>query len=318
MATDQSGFCISAKFGDFDEFSDAIREWDLDFRQLDAGESPAELTQLGTADIILTHARLNRVYDQRGGAPAGMRTFALLDHDVSGINWCCQDASINTLCSFDSSGSFEAVTGDDFKVFTFSLPSEKILQIAHQLGMKQSDIIKPHDNIQQLPNDIAQQLRAMAQLLKQSAASNPAYLYNENFLNDLENNLSSLLVEALATSNAPSHRLPLNARKQALKKAVEYIDTSMENAINMNDLCQVANTSKRTLQYAFREHYGVSPKRYILNVRMNKVKNALVKANPEVTTITEIAGKHGFWHMGQFAREYKQLFGKNPSESLRT
>jgi AraC family transcriptional regulator, ethanolamine operon transcriptional activator len=33
--------------------------------------------------------------------------------------------------------------------------------------------------------------------------------------------------------------------------------------------------------------------------------------------VQRIASHWGFWHAGQFAHDYKQLFGENPSDTLR-
>ncbi|WP_338353092.1 hypothetical protein [Thalassolituus oleivorans] len=30
-----------------------------------------------------------------------------------------------------------------------------------------------------------------------------------------------------------------------------------------------------------------------------------------------VAANWGFWHPGQFAKDYKQLFGENPSETVK-
>ena len=33
--------------------------------------------------------------------------------------------------------------------------------------------------------------------------------------------------------------------------------------------------------------------------------------------ISTVAGQYGFWHMGQFAADYKRIVGEFPSETLR-
>lgn len=320
MKTQSTAHCVSSKFADFEEFAEAIREWDLDFRQLDTGNSPAELTQLACGDVLLTHADFNRIYHQRGGTPTNMRTFAFFDSEVKRLEWCGHDVVVNnTLCMFDNSGSFEAVTQPDFKVFTISLPEEKLVQIAQRLGLHDPhEIFKSSETVMQLPSSIACELYALMKQLKQAGVSGQEYLETDGFENDLDNTMPCLLVEAIARNYNSSTRPLLSNRKTALKKANEYIDASLCSNINMDELCDASDTSQRTLEYAFKEQYGLTPKRYILYARLNQVNKELLRANPKETTITMIAGKYGFWHMGQFSRDYRRLFGVNPSESLRT
>lgn len=77
----------------------------------------------------------------------------------------------------------------------------------------------------------------------------------------------------------------------------------------------MAHVSERTLVYAFSERYGQSPKTFITH-RLNQVRKALRQAVSDTARIGEIAGRHGFWHMSQFAADYKRLFRELPSETL--
>jgi len=79
---------------------------------------------------------------------------------------------------------------------------------------------------------------------------------------------------------------------------------------------RITGVSERTLQYVFIEQFGISPKRYVMNVRLNAVRKALLRAVPEKVTVSDIAHRFGFWHMSQFAADFRRLFGKLPSETL--
>jgi len=137
MSSDQIlRYAVTRHFSDFEELADNVRAWDLDFRQLDAGESPAELTQIGFDKIQLTSAHFNRRYDQRGGAPSGTRTFGLLEEGVTGVTWCGRQVTDHTLLMFDASGSFDAVSQPGFKVFTFAVPVETLTNNAEALGVQ--------------------------------------------------------------------------------------------------------------------------------------------------------------------------------------
>lgn len=69
------------------------------------------------------------------------------------------------------------------------------------------------------------------------------------------------------------------------------------------------------MRYAFRELFGVSPKRYLQAVRLNGVRRDLLAATPEAK-IADVANRWGFWHLGQFAADYRRQFDELPSETL--
>ena len=66
----------------------------------------------------------------------------------------------------------------------------------------------------------------------------------------------------------------------------------------------------------FLKRIGITPKKYIKFLRMARVHHGL--KNFEVqgcASIIELAGMHGFWHMGQFAADYRKIYGELPSET---
>lgn len=310
-------YAITKHFSDFDELAANVRAWDLDFRQLDAGESPAEMTQIGYANIQLSHARFNRRYDQRGGTPSGTQTFALLDEGVMGVTWCGRQVTDKTLLMFDGSGSFDAVSQPGFKVFTFAVPMETLAKNAEAYGVQHPErALSYSDNTLELTPSTARTLRQHMCHLKSVATLDPTVLYQSDFIYELECALPGHLMETIAVSKETPKRPELRTRHLALKKVVDFINESPEIVITVNDLCQITGVSERTLQYAFKEHFGLSPKRYLINVRLNAVRKALIRARPGEITITDIAHRFGFWHMSQFAADYRRLFGTLPSETL--
>jgi AraC family ethanolamine operon transcriptional activator len=110
---------------------------------------------------------------------------------------------------------------------------------------------------------------------------------------------------------------PFRKRDLALMKAERFIVESGVSVITIPELCMVANVSERTLEYAFRERYGLTPKAYTLIHRMNNIHKYLRRADPQNTLISEIARQYGFWHMGKFSADYKKIFGELPSETLK-
>lgn len=101
-----------------------------------------------------------------------------------------------------------------------------------------------------------------------------------------------------------------------VKKAEEYMVHYLHNPVKISEVCRMTNTSERVLEYAFNKIYGLSPKRFLTILRLNKARNLLMDASAYEGNVTSIAMSCGFRHMGRFSAEYKAMFGELPSQTL--
>lgn len=124
------------------------------------------------------------------------------------------------------------------------------------------------------------------------------------------------LLLTLAEAENISIKLSEHQRFMALKQAEQYMMTHLYDNLHSKDICQVANVSQRTLEYIFRDYYGVTPKAYLKRLRLNQVHKRLKQADSQYIEIAAIAHEFGFSHLGQFAQDYKLLFGELPSETI--
>ncbi len=51
--------------------------------------------------------------------------------------------------------------------------------------------------------------------------------------------------------------------------------------------------------------------------RLETVRGQLLTARDEGKTVTVIAMEYGFFHLSQFAADYRKMFGETPSETRR-
>jgi AraC family ethanolamine operon transcriptional activator len=76
--------------------------------------------------------------------------------------------------------------------------------------------------------------------------------------------------------------------------------------------------SERSLQVTFREELHTTPSASFKRLRLEAVRDALLRLDPEGTTVTEVAvDVGGFFNLGRMAREYHEMFGEHPSDTLR-
>ncbi|RCW96997.1 helix-turn-helix domain-containing protein [Marinomonas foliarum] len=104
-------------------------------------------------------------------------------------------------------------------------------------------------------------------------------------------------------------------RKSVVDNARLFLDQLLDEPVTVTQLCEVTNVSRRTLQYSFESILGVSPIQYLRISRLNGVRRSLVQAQ-HGQAVSDIAAQWGFWHLSQFAKDYKQLFGETPSKTL--
>ena len=125
-------------------------------------------------------------------------------------------------------------------------------------------------------------------------------------------NLASKMDEVLKKQGKPAEF----AKYYPWKNAEEYMRLHLHNSVRISQICQMANTSERVLEYAFNKIYGLSPKRYLTILRLNKARKLLKNVNGSEANVTSVAMSCGFRHMGRFSAEYKNMFGELPSRTL--
>ena len=315
-----SNYALARKrFDDFEEFATAIRAWDLDFRQLDRGRSSPEFTQVMGPDMHFTYARFDRHYHQQGSTPAGMRTFALLEDTVSGVHWFGREVTSSSLVCFPASRELEAVSRPDFNVYTISVSKDLLAETVLTIGLSDLDkTIRKEDRVVNCDPTLLQAIRRKLREILDYSLHNSLSINHPDVKHILETELPALILEALTVSLDVNNFKPVQWKKQqAIKKAHEYLREFDNDSISISALCQFANVSLRTLEYAFKEYYGVTPKNYLTAMRLSSVRKELRKNHSQSTSITDIANQWDFWHMGQFAADYKRLFGELPSETVK-
>jgi AraC family ethanolamine operon transcriptional activator len=128
---------------------------------------------------------------------------------------------------------------------------------------------------------------------------------------DIELPTEVLRLWGAGTGKPESNR---NHRALALERALQNIAEQPRAAMSVAELCERSACSLSTLERAFREYFGVSPKQYLTAQRLSGVRSSLL--NPDNSrNISDVAAAWGFWHMSKFACDYKRMFGELPSRT---
>ena len=108
------------------------------------------------------------------------------------------------------------------------------------------------------------------------------------------------------------------SRPRHVKLAIDYIEADPGRAITVRDLARTAGVSVRSLQEGFQRHTGMSPMTYLRRLRLAKAHEDLRNPDSVGRTVTEVAHRWGFLHVGRFAAAYRAQYGNPPSRTRRT
>ena len=116
--------------------------------------------------------------------------------------------------------------------------------------------------------------------------------------------LISHLIKNYATSNIKEK--PKNCN---LKEAIEYINDNFNENISLENLAKISKLSKYHFLKSFKEKTGLTPHRYIINLRL-ELAISLIKQN---TPLSIVAYECGFSDQSHFIKTFKKVYGLTPS-----
>jgi AraC family ethanolamine operon transcriptional activator len=107
-----------------------------------------------------------------------------------------------------------------------------------------------------------------------------------------------------------------SARERIVHQAWDIVEADEDGCVTVADLCLKLGVPIRSLDEAFQSCLGMTPKRFILGLRLNNVRRRLTHPRDD-TTVSDAATLFGFFHFGHFSGQYRRLFGEAPSQTLR-
>ena len=133
---------------------------------------------------------------------------------------------------------------------------------------------------------------------------------------EIEDSLWALLLSATQRGHHAGTRQRTGGYSTHVKSAEEYILGHLDATLRVVDIATAVGVSVPTLNRAFRKCHGMGPKAFVKQRRLERVRSELLRADARTTSVTAIATKHAFWHLSQFAADYKRCFRETPSATL--
>jgi len=308
-------FHHSRWFTDFDELAENSRDWNLEIAQLEEGKFVSYSEQLSTGDIQISLAQFNGRTHQTGDSPSG-RTFALLDN-ATHITWLKQDVGNDSLMIFPARDrDIDVITPKgETSVITLTVSHRLLNRLLTEQDTENVTDIMSTNEVINLPKGTLHLIRNRSKEYLTRVQKFPELIHSNFFQEDITQNLCEEIIESLSSRGVRSAQKVIEY--ELWDRIDETIGSSLDKPIRVQELCLAAQVSERTLRRYFHKRFGLSPINYLNLRRLNKVRADLKRTTKKNGVVTDIANKWGFWHMGQFAQDYRHIFGELPSETLK-
>jgi AraC family ethanolamine operon transcriptional activator len=126
------------------------------------------------------------------------------------------------------------------------------------------------------------------------------------------------LLAALSTrpEDHPHSSRGQRAHYLIIQRVEQFIRANMRRDIYLNEMCNAAGVSERAMRYAFEDLLGLSPNRYLFNLRLCAACRSLSMSDASKRSVKSVALSCGLWDLSRFADHYRRMFGELPRDTL--
>lgn len=130
---------------------------------------------------------------------------------------------------------------------------------------------------------------------------------------DLAHAVADQLIYSSIRTNRDTQRLSIPARigvrHPKLARVITFMENHIEDPISPSDLAQEVDMSTRQLERLFRRYLNRSPKRYYMELRLERARNLLMQTDMSVITV---ALATGFTSPSHFSKCYRAHYDTTP------
>lgn len=291
-------------FEDFDHFAEMVGNGELEHAQLDLGRFQGSLIQIINGPVILGVHKMNRTVLQQGFGLRGFTTFMIPGNMEQRISWRKHVLRGNCIGILKSGMEHNAVTLPNLFGTPVSISNDYLMELSVLLGYPNfTEFIRKHEMIVIDVNNAVKIQEMIVGLCNTKIFNETMFTYE----------LPKLIIRSISDLNKQDQKDFHTSPNLIFNKAQDYIHGNINENIHVLEICKEIGVSERNLRYVFNNKIGFGPKKYIDNLKLNKVRKELLMNGNERVNI--LANKYGLWHAGKFASDYKRLFGELPSKT---
>ncbi|KIC46033.1 MAG: GlxA family transcriptional regulator [Ruegeria sp.] len=139
------------------------------------------------------------------------------------------------------------------------------------------------------------------------------HLIEQDHGHDLSVSVSDQMVYNAVRNSTAEQRVSIQSRSGMrnahLANAIQIMEKSIESPVSPSEIAEEIGISTRQLERLFGKYLNASPKKYYMEMRLDRARKLLLQTE---ASVTEVALACGFKNPGHFSRVYRTNFGVTP------
>ena len=306
---------IGGSFSELSELQASLRTLQLSGVALEAGRFSGSVCTLELGDFTLEVVRTSPALLIKA-ASSGRSGWLLLLEGASAAHWDGKPVGPYDIASLQPCGSLMASFRNDSAcafVSTEASQAKGLLGGAQGTRIARRELVR----VRRSSPSAHARLSSVIRTAEEQSRSALGTFGDDRMRRPLRARLLEAIGGLFSSADAGhSPRARLTGRQHVVRRADEFLCANPLRPIYTEDLCEALGVSASALHEAFQAIFGISPHRYLKLRRMSLVRASLLASVGPWKSVKAAALSFGFWHLGQFAHDYRAIFGELPSATL--
>lgn len=306
-----SGFIVTQDLSCLSEVHKFTHKWNLTHTQLSRSAVRFQLNAFHTPFVQLGIVKRSMQIMVKGDTPLNSITFVILINNAS-IVYQYNEISNQDLVVLEDGTEIDAIFRDDSEILTISIHKNLFKKRYEKLFGEKYPITNKFEvyscSVHTLQNTKYELLRILM-----GVKENPSILLMPQNIDIVENVIISNILNLVKSG---LNKTRDSAKYKIAHSLYETIQKDYNKDISIEMLCKNLKISERNAYLTFKNIYAVTPKQFLIGIRLKKIQQILLNADPTTTSIQQVALENGFYHMSHFAKIYKSFFKELPSKTL--
>ena len=294
------------------EHAGQLSGWDQSYEQISRGSFRSRLVEIEFADIHIFEETLGQAVFQTGRCQHDTVALGVFSALSGEARWHGRSVGLDDVIFLDGRSELLLCTPQSSSLLAVCVPLTALEPWCEHVTLPASESAHRLTKVPVHDAAAAQRLREGLGAVIGELLLRPNERLPDTVIHRLRDEFVMLVVDLLQGESDPQENTAVAKAKEVVQRARTFALARREAPPTLLELCRHTHVSPRALQYCFQSILGESPASYVKMLRLNGARTEL-KRRGEGNCISDVAANWGFWHLSQFASDYRRMFGELPS-----